>query len=228
MGRFAGRLRALAVGLGAPGLFLIAFLDSSFLSLPEIADILVVYMVTEHKSRMMLYVFATLAGSLTGCLVMYAIGRAGGEALVRKRFATGRLERAMTSFQRHGIMAVLIPSILPPPAPFKIFILLAGVTRVRVGEFAMAITIGRGARYLVLGFLAQRYGDRAMIFVHDHALAVSLVAIALLLAGFVAYLAVGASGAPPHPGPGQPATGHHPAGSDVPGGPPAASDDKGR
>ena len=228
MGSFASRLRVLAVGLGAPGLFLIAFLDSSFLSLPEIADILVVYMVTHHKSRMLLYVFATLAGSVTGCLVMYAIGRAGGEALVRKRFASGSVARAMATFQRHGIMAVLIPSILPPPAPFKIFVLLAGVTRIRVGEFAAAITIGRGARYLVLGILAARYGDRAMNFMHDHALAVSLGAIALLLAGFVAYLAGGADGARPHPGSGRPLPGRHSAGSQAPAGPPAASGDKGR
>ena len=127
MGRFVGRLRALAVALGAPGLFLIAFLDSSFLSLPEIADILVVYMVTQHKSRMLLYVGATLLGSLAGCLVMYYIGLKGGEALISKRFSGGSVERARAALQRHGVMTVLIPSILPPPAPFKIFVLLAGV-----------------------------------------------------------------------------------------------------
>ena len=189
MGSFSVRLRALALASGAPGLFLIAFLDSSFLSLPEIADILVVYMVTLHKSRMLLYVGATLLGSIAGCLVMYGIGRAGGEALVRKRFATGNVERAMTAFQRHGIMAVLIPSMLPPPAPFKVFVLLAGVTRIRVGEFAAAVAIGRGVRYLALGILAVRYGDRAMAFMERHALAASLLVIAILLGGFLIYLA---------------------------------------
>jgi len=188
MGRFVGRLRALALALGAPGLFLIAFLDSSFLSLPEIADILVVYMVTQHKSRMLLYVAATLAGSLAGCLVMYYIGLKGGEALVRRHFSGGSVEKARAAFQRHGVMTVLIPSLLPPPAPFKIFVLLAGVTGISAGQFTLAIVIGRGARYLLLGLLAIEYGDRTMTFVSEHAVLVSLVTVGVLAGGFVAYL----------------------------------------
>jgi membrane protein YqaA with SNARE-associated domain len=188
MGDFAARLRALALTLGAPGLFIIAFLDSSFLSLPEIADLLVVYMVTRHKSRMLVYVVATLLGSMAGCLVMYFIGRKGGEALVRKRFATANIERTMASLRRHGLMAVLIPSLLPPPAPFKIFVLLAGVAGISVRQFVAAIAIGRGSRYLLLGVLAVEYGDRAMAYMSEHALEASIVAVGLLLVVFVAYL----------------------------------------
>ena len=188
MGGFAGRLRAIALGLGAPGLFLIAFLDSSFLSLPEIADILVVYMVAQHKSRMLLYVAATLLGSLTGCLVMYYIGLKGGEALARKRFGGEHVERARAAFQRHGIMTVLIPSVLPPPMPFKIFVLLAGAVGIGARQFTLAIVLGRGARYLLLGVLAVEYGDRTMAFVRDHLTMVSLVGVGVLAAGFAAYL----------------------------------------
>jgi len=188
MGRFAARLRALALALGAPGLFLVAFLDSSFLSLPEIADLLVVYMVTQHKSRLLLYVGATLLGSLAGCLVMYFIGLKGEEALVRMGFSSDSLERGRAALQRHGIMAVLIPSILPPPMPFKIFVLLAGAAGISVGQFTTAILIGRGARYLLLGLLAFQYGDRTMAYVEEHALMVSLVTVGLLAAGFVGYL----------------------------------------
>lgn len=185
----AVKLRALALALGAPGLFLVAFLDSSFISLPEIADILVVYMVTQHKARMLLYVIATLTGSLAGCLVMYYLGRKGGEALVRKRFAGQSVERAMATFQRHGVMAVLVPAILPPPAPFKIFVLLAGVTGISATKFTTAVLIGRGARYLLLGILAIEYGDAALTFMHDHAVGVSLGAVGVLVGGFLAYLA---------------------------------------
>ena len=188
MGRFVGRLRALAIALGAPGLFLVAFLDSSFLSLPEIADILVVYMVTQHKSRMLLYVFATLMGSLAGCLVMYYIGLKGGEALVSKRFGGGSVEKARVALQRHGIMTVLVPSILPPPAPFKIFVLLAGIAGIPPGQFTVAILIGRGARYLLLGLLAIRYGDRTIAYVEAHIVLVSLVTVGVLVGGFVGYL----------------------------------------
>src|SRR5262245_34168320 len=147
MGRFVDRVRALALAWGAPGLFAVAFLDSSFLPLPGITDILLIVMVTRHKALMLLYALATTAGSLAGCLVMHYIGRKGGEALVRQRFAGPRVERAMASLQRHGVMSVLIPSLLPPPAPFKIFLLLAGAVGIGTVPFATAIAIGRGARY---------------------------------------------------------------------------------
>lgn len=188
MSEFVGRLRSLALALGGPGLFLVAFLDSTFLPLPGITDLLLIVMVTRHPSAMPWYVVATVAGSLAGCLVMHAIGRKGGEALVRKRFAGERVERAMASLQRHGVAAVLVPSLLPPPAPFKLFVLLAGVVGIRTGRFAAAITIGRGARYVALGILALRYGDAAMRYVRENGATVSLVAAGLVAAGFAASL----------------------------------------
>jgi membrane protein YqaA with SNARE-associated domain len=188
MGRLASRVYALAVAFGAPGLLLVAFLDSSFLSLPEIADILVVAMVTRAKSRVVIYIVCATLGSLAGSLIMYFIGKKGGAALVRKRFASASVERAMKAFDRHGMMAVLIPSILPPPAPFKIFVLLAGVAGISTPRFTLAIVLGRGARYVILGLLAVRYGDRAMAYVHAHGAAVSLAIVGILAAGFVAYL----------------------------------------
>ena len=103
MGRFVDRLRALALAWGAPGLFLVAFLDSSILPLPGITDILLIVMVTRHREAMLLYVATTILGSVAGCLMMHAIGKKGGEALVRKRFAGARIEKTMASLQRHGV-----------------------------------------------------------------------------------------------------------------------------
>src|SRR5262245_11370994 len=118
MGRILERVQALAIVLGAPGLFIVAFLDSSVLSLPEIADVLVMWMVVQHKERLVLYVTSTTVGSVCGCLFLYYIGRKGGDALVRRRFRSNAVDRTLLSFLRFGIMAVLMPSILPPPAPF--------------------------------------------------------------------------------------------------------------
>jgi membrane protein YqaA with SNARE-associated domain len=188
MGEIVGRIRTLALTLGAPGLFLVAFLDSSFLSLPEIADLLVVYMVTHHKSLVVLYAASATLGSIGGCLVMYGIGRKGGEAVIRRRFNQANVERAMAAFRKYGVMAVLVPSLLPPPAPFKIFVLLAGVAKVNLTKFVVAIALGRGVRYLALGFLAVEYGDRALDYMHEHGTTVALVVVGLLLAGFGAYL----------------------------------------
>lgn len=188
MGSFVTRIRVLALGMGPAGLFLIAALDSSFLSLPEIADLLVVVMVTRDKARFILYAVSATLGSLVGSLTLYYLARKGGEALVRKRFTTTNVERAMAALRRHGVMTVLIPSILPPPAPFKIFVLLAGAAGITPIRFTLAILIGRGVRYLALALLAVRYGDRAIAYMRDHGVGVSLVVAGLLGAGFVGYL----------------------------------------
>jgi membrane protein YqaA with SNARE-associated domain len=188
MGRIADWIQALALGLGAPGLFLVGFLDSSVLSLPEINDLLLVWMVTQHKSRMLLYATAATVGSLVGCLLLYYLGLKGGEALARRRFSTDAVERTLGVFQRHGAMAVLIPSLLPPPAPFKIFVLLAGIAEIRASRFVTAIVIGRGVRYLVLGMLAVWYGDSALEFIHTHSRTISLAVAVLLAAALLGYL----------------------------------------
>src|SRR5438874_2044060 len=108
MGRIVHWAQAFALGLGGPGLFVVAFLDSSFLTLPEINDLLLVWMVTQHKHRLVLYAVCATLGSIVGCLLLYALGRKGGDALVRRRFAGASVDRALGSIQRYGVMAVLI------------------------------------------------------------------------------------------------------------------------
>lgn len=175
--------------MGGPGLFLVAFLDSSFISLPEVNDLLLIYMVTQHKSRMFLYALSATLGSVAGCLVLYYIGRKGDQ-WIAKRFSKARVEKAMAAFQRYGVMAVLIPSLLPPPAPFKIFVLLAGVAGISVPRFVTAIAIGRGIRYFGEGALAVWYGDRALQYLHDNSRQIALIVVGALVAGLIAYLAV--------------------------------------
>lgn len=188
MARFVQYVQALALAWGAPGILLVAFLDSSILSLPEIADLLIIYMVTAQPARFAIYVTCATIGSLLGCLLLYFIGKKGGEALMRRRFKGAHVDRALAAFRRHGVMAVLVPSILPPPAPFKIFVLLAGVADISVARFGTAILIGRGTRYFVEGLLALWYGERAMAYMRDHGVTVALIAVAVLGIGFVAYL----------------------------------------
>ena len=188
MRRFVDGIQAFALGMGAPGLFVVAFLDSSFLSLPEINDLLLVLMITRQKSRMALYATSATLGSIAGCLVLYYIGRRGGDALVRKRFTSDRVDQALGAVRRYGVMSVLIPSLLPPPAPFKIFVLLAGVAGTSVPRFVVAIAIGRGLRYFGEGLLAVRYGDRAVAYMEANAGTVTLVLAGVLLAAVVGYV----------------------------------------
>jgi membrane protein YqaA with SNARE-associated domain len=188
MGRFVDRLRVLALAWGAPGLFVIAFLDSSFLPLPGITDLLLIVMVTRHPGGVLLFTLGAVTGSVAGCLLMHAIGKKGGDALIRTRFSGPRVERAMDALQRYGVMSVLIPSLLPPPAPFKIFVLLAGAVGISAVKLASAIVIGRGIRYLALGWLAVRYGSRASTYVAEHGTAASVTLAGVLGAGLATYL----------------------------------------
>ena len=188
MSRIVNWVQGFALAIGGPGLFFVAFLDSSFLSLPEINDLLVVMLVVQHKERMLYYAMMATLGSVVGCVVLYWFGRRGGEVLIRKRFGGKTIERAMELSKRYGIFAVGIPAILPPPAPFKIFVLLAGVAAVPVWQFATVIAVARGFRYVVVGSLAVRYGDEAIAFIEANGRLVAFVVAGLLALGVLFYL----------------------------------------
>jgi len=180
-----------ALALGAPGLFVVAILDSSILTLPEINDLLVVLLVTRHKARLALYAGAATAGSIVGSLLLFTIGRKGGEAVLHKRFSVERSARAMAFIEKYGLLAIIIPSLLPPPMPFKMFVLLSGVARMSFARFITAVAIGRGTRYFGEGLLALRYGDQTMAFIHEHSWTVGIVLTVALAVGLVVYVVAG-------------------------------------
>lgn len=183
MRRFLDWVMGLAEAMGGPGLFLLAFLDSSFLSFPEVPDILMVGLVVRHPERMLWYAAMPTLGSVLGSYVIYALARRGGEAFLRKRMKEQHVERAFSVFRRYGLLAVAVPSILPPPMPFKIFILAAGAVRVKPWDFLVAITAGRGIRYFGEALLAAWYGQAALQFIHDHGIAIALWLAGILLVG---------------------------------------------
>lgn len=182
-------IKGFAVSLGGPGLFIIAFLDSSFLSFPEVNDILIVVLTVQHKERMLYYALMTTLGSIAGCLALYTLARRGGEAFLRKRFKAKYVDIAMERFRRYGLLAILIPSILPPPTPFKIFVLAAGVSKVRPLDFIIAIALGRGIRYFGEGLLAFYFGERAAALLQENAGVVALVVGVIALGGGLGWLA---------------------------------------
>ena len=139
MERLVSWVQGFALALGGPGLFLIALLDSSFLSFPEVVDLLIVVLVTHHKERMIYYAALATLGSIAGCFLLYYVGRMAAEAFLRKRFHERHVDRALALFQKHGLLAVIIPSLLPPPVPFKPFVLIAGIARVRPLDFLLAV-----------------------------------------------------------------------------------------
>ena len=189
MKAFISWISGIAVSIGGPGLFAIAFLDSSFLSLPQINDFLVVLMVTQNKSLMLYYAAMATAGSVAGCYVIYYLAEKGGEAFLRKRLKAGHTERALALYQRHGLLALIVPALLPPPAPFKLFVLMAGVANVRPWQFVLAIAVARGARYLALGTLAILYGDLALDVMRTRGPEVAFWLVALIVIAAMGWFA---------------------------------------
>lgn len=186
MKSFINWIYGFALAIGGPGLFGIAFLDSSFISLPQINDILVVLMVTQYKARMPYYALMATLGSIAGCYVIYFLANRGGHRFMKKRMSGANVERVLAAYRRHGVMALVVPALLPPPAPFKLFVLLAGVAGVRPAPFVLAIGAARGARYLALGILAIYYGDQALELMRTRGRDVAL--------GLAAFLALSALG----------------------------------
>jgi membrane protein YqaA with SNARE-associated domain len=187
MARITAWIEAFALSVGGPGLFIIAFLDSSFLSFPEVNDLLIVLMVVNHPERMLFYALMATLGSIAGCLALYFVGRKGGEALLRKRFSGGNVERASSVMRKYGAMALIVPALLPPPAPFKIFVLMGGVAKIPLATFVWAIGVGRGVRYFGEGILAVMYGKQALDYIHENGTTVALALGVLVLAGGIGY-----------------------------------------
>lgn len=187
MKSFVSWLYGFALAIGGPGLFVIACLDSSFISLPQINDILVVLMVTQNKPWMPYYALMATLGSIAGCYVIYYLAGLGGEAFFRRRLRAGQTERALALYRRHGVLALMVPALLPPPAPFKLFVLLAGVAGVRPLKFVLAIGVARAVRYFALGLLAVWYGDLALDLMRTRGRDVALWLAALLVAATAAW-----------------------------------------
>ncbi len=170
------------LGLGGPGLFLLALADSSFLSIPEGNDLLIIVLsIGQSFETMAYYAAMTTAGSVTGCFLLYSVGRGGG-GMIRRRLNPERLERVGKLYRRWGLLALVVPSILPPPTPFKVFVLSAGLFRVPRAKFLAAVAVGRSIRYFSWGILAVVYGESAKTFLERNLHTIGLVIFGLLVA----------------------------------------------
>jgi len=133
----------------------------------------------------LMYPLMAGVGSALGSLVIYAIGRKGGEVALAKRVSRAKLDHLRQTFEKREFMALMIPSMLPPPTPFKLFVLSAGVFQMKVRDFMLAILLGRVLRFFVLSILVVAFGPAIvektkLLFVHHPALAVALVLAVIL------------------------------------------------
>jgi membrane protein YqaA with SNARE-associated domain len=159
--------------IGGGGLFVVAFLDSSVLSFPFITDLLFIEFVVRHPGRMLYYAGMAAAGSLAGCVWLYLLAKKGGEAY-RKRYGAKAPGRIQGLVHKHAFLSVLVPSILPPPFPFKAFVIAEGVAQIPRRTFLIGVLVGRGLRYVVEGLFAIEYGNAVENFmVHNKTISIA-------------------------------------------------------
>jgi membrane protein YqaA with SNARE-associated domain len=156
LSRYTAFLWALLKPLGAWGVLVVAALDGAFIGLP--VDAVVAGYVYQDPARFLLYALMASAGSTLGSIVIYVIGYKGGEELLRKRIPPERFERIHAAFDQHPFWSLMLPAMLPPPVPFKVFVLAAAVSEMGFVRFLVAIFSGRMVRFLSLGLLTIKFG----------------------------------------------------------------------
>jgi len=144
--------------LGVWGVFVIAFADSALLGMP--VDFIVATYVYQDRGRMLLYIAMASLGSAIGSIPLYLIGYLGGEKVLRKRIPEERFLKIHRSFERNEFWALMFPAMLPPPTPFKVFVLGAAVFEMKFRNFLFAIFAGRFVRFLVLAVLVLWFGPQ--------------------------------------------------------------------
>lgn len=154
-------LQASLIAWGSIGLFFIALLDAALIPLPGGPDVVVIALSRHSPAMMPLYVAVAVAGSTIGSLILYWIAKRGGDAAL-KRFSAEKRERATRFVDKYDMWALLVAAVMPPPFPFKIFVLSAGAFRMHLSRFILALVIGRGFRFIIEGYAAVRYGDAAL------------------------------------------------------------------
>jgi membrane protein YqaA with SNARE-associated domain len=158
LAKYTAWILHLLTPLGMWGVFAIAFADSALLGMP--VDAIVAFYVYQNHGRLLLYVVMAALGSVIGSIPLYVIGYLGGEKVLRKRISEERFLRIHRSFEEHEFWALMFPAMLPPPMPFKIFVLGAAVFEMRFRDFVAAMFAGRCVRFLVLALLTLWFGPQ--------------------------------------------------------------------
>lgn len=185
--KWSGHLEALGkfiATFGAPGLFVICVLDSTFVPLPSSADALLIFLSLKNPHLMLFYVFLAVAGSTVGLVILYYISRRAGKGALAK-FSPAKQKRVKDWIDEYDMLSVLVACMMPPPFPLKLFVITAGVFRFSVARFVAAIIIGRTIRFGLLGYFAIRYGNQAIQMLQKYYPWVGLGLVILVIGVFV-------------------------------------------
>jgi len=170
--------------LGGLGLIPLGLLDNSPIPLPGIMDVATILLAGRQQQLWLYYAVMATLGSVLGGFVTYRLARKGGKEALERRFTRRKVDRVCEIFERWGFSAIAIPALLPPPVPMVPFLLAAGAMQYPARKFLLALTIGRLARYMVIGYLAAKYGRKIIAFManHGHPMAVGIILLVIAAA----------------------------------------------
>jgi membrane protein YqaA with SNARE-associated domain len=181
-------MRRWLVHLGALGFIPLGLIDSSIIPLPGSMDVLTIILAARSPELWFYYAVMATIGSVLGGFVTYRLARKGGEKSLEKRLSAKSMKRVIRLFERWGFAAVAIPAMLPPPMPLVPFLLAAGSMQYSVKKFLLAMALGRIVRYMILAYLAARYGRKMLPFLLQHGHPVLAAAVGLLVTAVLIYL----------------------------------------
>lgn len=183
---FISSLGRLLSHYGGWGLFAISFLDSSFLAFPFINDLLLIKLASVHPHKVILYTLQCTVGSVLGAYTIYLITRQGSKFFTRKT-SSSKKTRARRWMERNDFLSILVASLLPPPAPFKVFAIIAGGLRISAVRFLMALVVGRGIRFAFESWLGVYYGAAAQEYLKNNFAMLCLIVIVIVVVGAFFY-----------------------------------------
>ena len=157
-----------------------AIADSTGIPMIGGIDALVVLVAVLDRSEAYLAALAAIAGSLTGCLVLFFIARAGGEAYHRHHTSSPRGAQLRAWFHEYGLLTVFVPAFVPViPMPLKIFVISAGALGTSPLAFILVVLAARVPRYLFLAWLGRRLGSDTIPYLRSHIWGLVLFAVCL-------------------------------------------------
>ena len=181
-------MRRWLIHLGALGFLPLGLIDSSIIPLPGSMDVLTIILAARNAEFWFYYAVMATLGSVLGGFVTYRLARKGGKESLARRVSAKTMKRVYGIFERWGFAAIAIPAVLPPPMPFVPFLLAAGAMQYSVKKFLLAMALGRIVRYMILAYLAARYGRKMLPFLLQHGNPVLAAVVAVVVTSLLVYL----------------------------------------
>ena len=184
VGDWLGQVSEYLQAWGPAGLFAVALLDSALIPMAGGPDAVMMALSVGRPGMMPVYALSATLGSTIGCVILYFISKKAGRKAL-ERFDESKQKRVKAWIDRYDVLSVLVASVLPPPFPFKLFVITAGVFELSLLKFTLAVAGGRAFRYFLEGFFAVRYGEKAMSLFKTHYPTIGLGLAVLIVGGFL-------------------------------------------